>query len=301
MRSFFANLSTLTLPFNAGPGQARIVLGGTLPPPLDTYMTISGPYEAGIIFYSEGDDTTYTYLCDVANTGAFTEVHLGHVRGGAVQEYSPGEPAVMLWQANGSGLPVIKEFLADQLRIGAANGAVGIEALLGNISLYAPTGQLALTAPTITLTGLLQWAATANGAVATLASASDNVIRTTAAVAYTSVLAPAGTCGVTFVAPQTGVVSIAVGAFFDNTLAASFTIASAQVRAGAVIGAGGLVVAATDDMAPYISGTDGLSIAREFVYSGLTPGDTYNAEILQRVTAGTGTYQRRTITVRPEI
>lgn len=301
MRSFFANLVSLTLPFNAGAGNARIFFGAPLPPPLDTYMTISGSYQAGIIFYSQGDDTTYTYLCVIRNTGGFTEVHLGHVKGGAVQEYSPGEPAVMLWQANGSGLPVIKDFLADQMRLGARLGQMTLEALAGAISIFAPNGPIVLTSPTVTVQGLLRWASFSNGAVSTLTSASDNVIRTTASTAYTSVLAPAGTCGVTFVAPDSGTVTISVGAFFDNTLAASFTIASAQVRTGSVIGAGTIVVAATDDMAPYISGTDGLSISREFPYSGLTPGATYNAEILQRVTAGTGTYQRRTIMVRPEI
>lgn len=292
MRSFFANLVSLVLPFNGGAGSARIFFGSPLPPPLDTYVTVSGPYQAGIIFYSSGDDTTYTYLCVIRNNGAFTEVHLGHVKSGAVQEYSPGEPAVMLWQANGSGLPVIKDFLADQMRLGAA---------LGNLTLEAALGLITLRSPTVIVRGLLQWQDFTNGAVSTLASASDITLRTTASTAYTSVLAPAGICGVTFVAPQTGVVSIDVGAFFDNTLAASFTIASPQVRVGNVIGAGAIVVAASDDMAPYISGTDGLSISREFVITGLTPGTTYNAEILQRVTAGTGTYQRRTIMVRPEI
>jgi len=91
------------------------------------------------------------------------------------------------------------------------------------------------------------------------------------------VLAPAGTCGVTFVAPDSGTGDDLRSVRSSTTRSPrASTIASAQVRTGSVIGAGTIVVAATDDMAPYISGTDGLSISREFPYSGLTPGATYN-------------------------
>lgn len=291
MNSVLPTTRTITLPPGAGPGDARIVLGPDLPPPLDTYAPFGGAYEAGIIFYSQGNDTTYTYLCDLANTGAFTEVHLGHVRNGVVEEYSPGEPAVILVNANGSGLPVIKDLLASQFRIGAS---------IGNGIIEAPLGLLQLRAPTIHQRGNTLLEDFATGAVATSMDASDSpTTRTTSSVTYTSVLAPAAICGVAFVAPPSGKVIITAGSYMDNTGAAGFTLISPQVREGSTVGAGTITVAASDGRAPYMSGTDGISIGRTFLVTGLTSGANYNVELLQRITTGTGTYQHRTVTVTP--
>lgn len=124
MRSFFANLLSLTLPFNAGAGQARIVIGPSMPAPLDTYTTSDGRYQAGIIFYSNFDDTTYTYICVVAGSGGFTRVDLGQVLSGAVQEETAGTPSAITLYAAGSGQPTIKNILASAINIRTSVGAL---------------------------------------------------------------------------------------------------------------------------------------------------------------------------------
>lgn len=125
MRSFFANLVSLTLPFNAGPNTSRIVIGPTLPPPLDTYVTVNGPYQAGIIFYGTGDDTTYTYMCviDNAGFGAYNEVHIGQVLGGFVQEESPGVPSAISLFGAPSGVPTVRDMRGAAVAMYASVGA----------------------------------------------------------------------------------------------------------------------------------------------------------------------------------
>lgn len=90
-------LRTLTIPQDAGPGEARIVISGSqLPPPLDTFLvtTLAGdaPYSAGIVFYGEGDDTTYQYIAVVPEPGVSDRfaTHWGCVLNGAVLEENNG-------------------------------------------------------------------------------------------------------------------------------------------------------------------------------------------------------------------
>lgn len=86
----------LTIPTSAGPGEARIVIASKLPPPLDTYLLAAGfGYKSGIIFYSNGDDTTYNFLVVGEDNQPNTALtHYGSVVGGAVVESAPGVPDV---------------------------------------------------------------------------------------------------------------------------------------------------------------------------------------------------------------
>ena len=87
---------SITLPSNAGPGEARIVIGPDLPPPLDTYVVqpFNRHFVAAIIFYSgTPSDDDYIFMA-VASPGALTAMYNGIVINGTVIE-----------RINGAGFP----------------------------------------------------------------------------------------------------------------------------------------------------------------------------------------------------
>jgi hypothetical protein len=124
----------------------------------------------------------------------------------------------------------------------------------------------------------------------------DTTSRTTTSTSYTATLSPAGLCGVVFVAPQSGKVTLLWTGEMFNSGANNITSMSPAVRTGAVVGSGSLVLAADDDRAirvNVVSPGDRHSCA--YLLSGLTAGTTYNASLEQRVNTGTGNFNRREI------
>lgn len=102
MRSLFPQVTSLTIPSGAVPGESRIVIGPDLPAPLaGTTFSLLGStftYSSGIIFYGTGDDTTYTYLCATNfSVGVQQQVHMGEVRSGAVRSDANGDVLVQAW------------------------------------------------------------------------------------------------------------------------------------------------------------------------------------------------------------
>ena len=123
---------------------------------------------------------------------------------------------------------------------------------------------------------------------------------TTTSTSYTAA-AGGGTsadCAVTFVAPTTGRVLLLYAATLDNS-GANSTYATPEVRTGSSIGGGAVTLAASDDNAVRAEGTSAIRYGVHHMLSGLTAGADYNARLLHRVTAGTGTLDERTITVVP--
>lgn len=134
-------------------------------------------------------------------------------------------------------------------------------------------------------------------AVVGTSSTVDATSRTTTSTSYTPTLSPAGLCGVVFVAPQSGKVTLIWTGEMFNSGANNITSMSPAVRTGAVIGSGSVVLAADDDRAirvNVVSPGDRHSCA--YLLTGLTPGTTYNASLEQRVNTGTGNFNRREIT-----
>lgn len=103
MRSVFANLRDLVLPFGAQRGTARIVIGPDLPTPLDSYDFTNafggsgGPYtaRAALLFYFGTSGDSYDYLAVVRNVGpsVFGGLVYGSVNTGAMVENAPGVPS----------------------------------------------------------------------------------------------------------------------------------------------------------------------------------------------------------------
>lgn len=126
----------------------------------------------------------------------------------------------------------------------------------------------------------------------------DSYTATNTAFGVTSTGGTYNDCGTAFLAPFTGRVNIWYSADVDNTGANSSTVAPV-IREGAVVGSGSVTFAATLDTALIGVGTDEVRAGCHILFEGLVPGDTYNVRLEHRVSAGTGTFQRRAVVVGP--
>jgi hypothetical protein len=90
----------LTIPSDAGPGEARIVIGPELPPPLDTYL-FGGLDLAvgGIIFYNGGTDDDYQFIVSVP-AATLESIFIGSVVSGAVLDDGAGNPRGLEYAAD---------------------------------------------------------------------------------------------------------------------------------------------------------------------------------------------------------
>lgn len=115
-------LRQLTIPQDAGPGDARIVIGSTLPPPLDSYLVFNQqPFVATIVLYAgtpTDDDYIFFGLVKFPNA---VYLKIGAVLNGAVLEISPGFPWSLGLNFDGTGTVAI-ELLADV--VAAQNSAM---------------------------------------------------------------------------------------------------------------------------------------------------------------------------------
>jgi len=126
---------------------------------------------------------------------------------------------------------------------------------------------------------------------------------TTSSTSYVNTLTTTGIVGVSFTAPYSGQVSVIWSCTGRNSTSLAFTITSVEVRAGTTVGSGAVVFASDDNTA---SAPQSASSGHQCQHngnrliSGLTYGNAYNTCITYRVTAGTGTFNRRSIEVSPE-
>lgn len=123
-------------------------------------------------------------------------------------------------------------------------------------------------------------------------------VGTTTSTSYTATLTGGTACSSTFVAPTSGKVVIHYDALMQNS-GANFSYSAPQVRTGSSIGSGTVVFGADDAYALTHNGTNALRYGGSAPVTGLTAGATYNIQLLHRVTAGTGTYSRKSIIVEP--
>lgn len=114
----------VVVPPDAGPGEARIVIGPDLPPPLDTYVLSGGAtFSAAMIWYANDVmgpplDATYTFEAAVDDgTNYMTKVVRGHVLNGAVVETSTGLPEGQYWSAVPGGSQTDYRIAADTLAL----------------------------------------------------------------------------------------------------------------------------------------------------------------------------------------
>lgn len=117
-------------------------------------------------------------------------------------------------------------------------------------------------------------------------------------ITSTSYAAGSPACQVAFIAPTTGRVLIEWAAFLDNN-GANTTFITPQVREGASLGSGTIVLAASDENALFHLNTNQLRAGCFYPLDGLVPGASYNVQLMHRVTGGTGTVDDREVIVTP--
>lgn len=117
---------------------------------------------------------------------------------------------------------------------------------------------------------------------------------TTTSTVYTT--AGVALLGVTLAVPNSGQVRVDWSSDLDHSSATGLAIIAPQLNSGAVVGGGGVLVAAQDDISTFMEGTSATGGQSAFyVYTGLTPGTDVNVFLEHRTNAGTATYGRRKI------
>jgi hypothetical protein len=307
MRSFFANLQQLTIPAGAGPGDARIVIAGQLPAPLDTYVpNVTFPsatgFAGGLIFYSQGSDSTYAYMAVVedAPPSDIAGVVIGYVEAGVVKEKGANNPMGLILidepgvgvtaQTNADGALTYATdtiaLISDTLvRLQATSGDVTLFSALGNINLEPSSGSVNVKA------------AVAYGTAGSVSKSNGvTTLFTNASTTYTTT---GGTvCGTSFVMPPSGKVMIHYMGRMKNSGATASTYITIQVRTGSTVNAGTIVLAADDSQAIDHAGDTSDRNGGSYRFDG-TAGSTYNVALLHRVEATTGTYSERQVFVVP--
>lgn len=123
---------------------------------------------------------------------------------------------------------------------------------------------------------------------------------TTTSTSFTNSLTTTLIRGCTFVAPSSGVVYVIGLSSARNGNAGAFVLMDFEVRQGITIGSGTLQRGAQEQTTggnmSDSAGQQVNAICKGRV-AGLTPGNSYNAALMFRVTAGTGTVNRRSIEV----
>lgn len=125
----------------------------------------------------------------------------------------------------------------------------------------------------------------------------SDTVDTTASAVYT--IAGAPTVGVSFTVPPAGRVKIHWGAEINNS-AAGFTLVSPQVATGAVLGAGTVILAASDaNTARSDTVTVFVRSSNFHLLEGLTPDAVLNCTLYHRTGAPVGGISRRRVLVDP--
>jgi hypothetical protein len=108
--------------------------------------------------------------------------------------------------------------------------------------------------------------------------------------------------GLSFVAPDSGIVIIAISAGINhNTANDQFMLCSPAVRTGNTIGSGGAFFGPTDTVSLQYTGTAVLQASRVKRLEGLTPGNNYNIVLEFRVFSGTATFARVEVDIIPSL
>lgn len=128
------------------------------------------------------------------------------------------------------------------------------------------------------------------------------VAGTTTSATFVNSLTTTGIQGVVFTAGISGIAEVCWQSSGANGTAGAFVLSSSEIRAGSSIGSGTVFALSDESTAPTLSsdpGSQAGQLTGTRVITGLTSGAVYNACLTYRVSAGTGTYGRRQITVKP--
>lgn len=137
------------------------------------------------------------------------------------------------------------------------------------------------------------------------ADVSNLTLGTTTSTSFVTSLTTAGTCGVAFVAPPSGKVTVHLSTGGFHNTANSISRTGYRIGTGATVAAGTTFQAASLDHGmiawPCANTAHDYREGVTDVVSGLTPGDTYNACMAHLTTTGTASFNRRQIIIEPRI
>lgn len=144
-------------------------------------------------------------------------------------------------------------------------------------------------------------AALLNNMFGVVASDTQNTSGTTTSTTYTATLTGGTACGLTFVAPTSGKVIVHNSANIKNSTT-NFSGCVPIIREGGSIGSGTTFLAADDNLAIAVRGSDEVQMGRAILVTGLTAGNTYNVQQAFKVNAAsTLTILRKHLLVVPVI
>lgn len=152
------------------------------------------------------------------------------------------------------------------------------------------------------------WTAAVTDAVNALvaaipADAADSTVvdGSTTSTSYVNSLTTTTTRGVAFTAPASGIVLISGSTAGRNGTAGQASYIDFEIRVGSTIGSGTVFRPSNDNRAGSFQsdsiGQQGTIAITPTVVSGLTPGTVYHVVLTYKVSAGTGIYNRRSVTV----
>lgn len=114
--------------------------------------------------------------------------------------------------------------------------------------------------------------------------------------------------GTTFVCPASGVVKVDWSGQLQQNINAQATFLSPEMRTGSTIGSGTLVGTVANSDRAIITGKAVNASAPALInagnwaiYTGLTPGATYNVRLMHCVDGGSGTIAFRQVLVQPQL
>lgn len=142
-------------------------------------------------------------------------------------------------------------------------------------------------------------AVTALFATGASVSSTQATLGTTTSTGFTATLTSGTACSVVFTAPPSGKVLIGNNCECLNS-GGGYSVCTPQVRTGAVVGSGTLVLTAADNEALVNTGTSSNRNGATRLLEGLTPGAQYNVQQLFRVQSGTGSFLRKQLIVTPQ-
>lgn len=125
---------------------------------------------------------------------------------------------------------------------------------------------------------------------------------TTTSVTFVNTLTTSGIRGVAFSAPASGKVDVILSCGGFNSNVGEYTLVSAEVRSGSILGSGTVAKASDENCCSQVQSTVASGAGQHALVvqvSGLTPHASYNACMTYRRTLGTGSFNRRRIKVNP--
>lgn len=125
-------------------------------------------------------------------------------------------------------------------------------------------------------------------------------VAATVSTTSTTYVALAGNPGLSFTAPTSGRVIIAIGAALTGSAADTYAMMGLQVRTGSVVGSGTIIQAADNNEVVANLGLSDVAASHVSLVSGLVAGDPYNVQVLYKMLSGTGTafFARRNVIVQ---